>query len=56
MCSCDWPAIGSDEAYDRSVGIFDCQTQLWRSGPRVPIGQGDAVAQMFGAPGLDKAE
>ena len=30
----EWPPIGSDEAYDRSVGIFDCQTQLWRSGPR----------------------
>ncbi|MEM8708798.1 MAG: hypothetical protein AAGE98_20210 [Actinomycetota bacterium] len=27
-----WPAIGSTEAYDRSVAVFDCQAQLWRSG------------------------
>ena len=52
----EWPPIGSDEAYDRSVGIFDCQTQLWRSGPRVPIDQGAAVVQMFGASGIDGAE
>ncbi|MEM9465182.1 MAG: hypothetical protein AAGA90_07400 [Actinomycetota bacterium] len=27
----DWPATGTTEAYDRAVGVFDCQAQLWRS-------------------------
>lgn len=27
----DWAPIGSTEAYDRAVALFDCQAQLWRS-------------------------
>lgn len=27
----EWPRIGTVEAYDRSVALFDCQAQLWRS-------------------------
>ena len=26
-----WPRIGTVDAYDRSVALFDCQAQLWRS-------------------------
>jgi hypothetical protein len=51
-----WPEIGSAAAYDRSVGIFDCQAQLWRSEPRETAGSGDAREAMFGASELDGAE
>lgn len=52
----DWPAIGSTEAYDRSVAVFDCQAQLWRSGPRAPTGPGDALGQMPGTDPTDRAD
>ncbi|NDH22407.1 MAG: hypothetical protein EBY49_00265 [Actinobacteria bacterium] len=51
-----WPEIGSAAAYDRSVGIFDCQAQLWRSGPRETVGSSDAREAKVGASGIDEAE
>ena len=51
-----WPEIGSAAAYDRSVGIFDCQAQLWRSGPRESVGSSGAREAMVGASGIDGAE
>ena len=51
-----WPEIGSAAAYDRSVGIFDCQAQLWRSGPRESVGSSDAREAMVGASGIEEAE
>ena len=51
-----WPEIGSAAAYDRSVGIFDCQAQLWRSGPRETVALREAREAMVGASGFDGAE